>query len=128
MNKYQIFIAENVDFGLWGCLSYNDKDVANVIAKDFIQDGMPVITVAENKFKVWNSNATKQPIKVDFSEHPVIEKIADKYESAALYDHPNLGLLELYAWNYDRQAGVKKVRQSMFTYKEVELFSVRKYT
>lgn len=128
----KIFVCTNLNFGQWSALEYQDRDLANVVALDFIRDGNPVITVTGEKFRVWNASMSGQPAQLDISAYPVVEEVAKEYDYSKLYDLDWLGLLELYTWTTDPKTGIKKVCQSFYTYgsrlkKSEKLFSVTRY-
>lgn len=120
---YNIFVCTNIDFGEWKVITENNRDVANVIAKGFISNtSSPVITVCENKYRVWNSKQTRQPEKVDISGYPKIKAAASTFEHVELYDHESLGCFELYCWNYNQKLGAKEVTQRFYNYRQDMLF------
>lgn len=114
---YVIFICVSIQFGEWERLAYCDKNIANAVAMDFINQGTPVITFHENKVKTWNAFQHHQPRKVKISEYPTIEKVANRFGSSVLLDCDWLGALQLRAWNLRPESGVKVVLNAFYDYK-----------
>ena len=123
---YKIFVGTNINFGEWSVITETNKDTANIIAMDFIHSNLPVITYAENRYKIWNLKQKHQPQKIDLSEYPKINLAASTFENAILYDLDWLGLFELYAWNYDEKLGAKRITQFFYSYKSEILFKLEK--
>lgn len=130
---YQIFIVTNIDFGEIDMLEYDDRDLANTVFKDFLRSGDPIITVNENKFRIWNAPFTHQPERLKADEWPqwavdqwMIRRDDDGYLGAKLLDRDNIGCFEL-IHSTKIEGGLKKLERQFFTYKGKELFSVVEY-
>ena len=121
---YKIFVCTNINFGEWDLLKYDNRDVANTVALEFIHDKYPVVTSTEGKIKFWNINHDYQPTKLDITKYPKIDVYAKGNEHVELYDMKYF--IELYAYNFDDNIGAKRVTQTFFTYKEDPLFEIKK--
>lgn len=128
---YQIFVVVNVLFGIIERVVENNRDIANIMWKDFMSMDCPIITVHENKFKVWNVKQTHQPIIVhDWPEWAEKEwetrKTNDKYLGAKLIDFDYIGCFEL-RHSTLKEGGVKEIQRVFYSYKGQQLFSVIEY-
>lgn len=128
---YQIFVVINVLFGEIERVVENNRDVANIMWKEFMGTGRPIITVHENKFKFWNAKQTRQPeIVHDWPEWAEKEwktrKMNDRYLGAKLIDWDNIGCFEL-RHSTEKEDGMKELERVFYTYKGEQLFSVVEY-
>jgi len=125
---YQIFIVVNRLFGTIERVVETDKDVANIMWKDFMSTGCPIITVHENKFKVWNAKQTHQPAIIHdwpkwAEKEWEIRKTNNRYLGARLIDWDSIGCFELRHSTME-ETGMKKIQRVFYTYKGKQLFSV----
>lgn len=130
---YQIFIVINRDFGEIEMLDYEDRDLANAVWKDFMRNGNPIITVSDNKFKVFNAPMCHQPKTLKAEDWPqwatdlwIIRKDDEKYLGARLIDWDSIGCFEL-RHTTTTDAGMKKTEREFRTYRGLKMFSVTEY-
>lgn len=132
--NYKIFVIINSTFGEIEMLEYKNRDLANIIAMDFIHSRIPVITVSGNKFKVHNALMMHQPEKVHPDDWPEVakheystHKDETNYLGGAVFDWDGLGCYEFCQRWIDKKSGATKKERIFLTYKETKMFSVVGY-
>ncbi len=128
---YQIFVVVDILFGEIERVVENNRDIANIIWKDFMSTNCPIITVNENKFKIWNVKQTHQPTIVkDWPEWVEQEwnnhNTSKEYLGAKLIDWDSIGCFEL-RHSTTKESGMKELERVFYTYKGEQLFSIIEY-
>lgn len=129
---YKIFVTINREFGEIDRVEESDRDTANIIWKDLMTMGCPIITVNENSFKIWNARQNHQPEKLKSSDWPEWataewkERKSDSYLGAKLIDWDSLGCFELRHTTMT-DTGMKKLDRTFYTYRGIKMFSVTEY-
>ena len=130
---YQIFVVVNVLFGEIDRVVESNRDIANIMWKDFMNIGCPIITVHDNKFKVWNVRKTHQPTIIQDYDWPEwaekewnIRKTNNNHLGSKLIDFDYIGCYELRHTSL-KETGMKEIERIFYTYGGEELFSVTEY-
>lgn len=129
---YKIFVTTHLAFGDVQLIEEDNKDVANIIWKDLMSTGLPIITVNGNSFRIWNARQNHQPEKLKSSDWPewAVEEWekhkSDNYLGAQLIDWDCLGCFEL-QHSTMTDSGMKKLERAFYTYRGKTLFSVTEF-